>query len=160
MLFAAQLSVDCFGICGTSCVLKRSQRMCKSIAKSRLMFVAIDGDLGVLDSDGYLRITGRIKELINRGGEKISPTEIDAVLLSDPAVAEAVAFAVPAPIYGEEIHAAVVLQADVTAAALQAYCRSHLSDFEIPKVIHVVKELPKDSTGKVERRLLTELFAK
>jgi acyl-CoA synthetase (AMP-forming)/AMP-acid ligase II len=118
------------------------------------------GDLGVLDSDGYLRITGRIKELINRGGEKISPAEIDAVLLSDPAVAEAAAFAVPDPIYGEEIQAAVVLQADITAAALQAYCRSHLSDFEIPKVIHVVKELPKDSTGKVERRRLTELFAK
>jgi acyl-CoA synthetase (AMP-forming)/AMP-acid ligase II len=118
------------------------------------------GDLGVLDSYGYLRITGRIKELINRGGEKISPTEIDAVLLSDPAVAEAVAFAVPDPIYGEEIHAAVVLQADVTAAALQAYCRSDLSDVEIPKVIHVVKELPKDSTGKVERRHLTELLAK
>jgi acyl-CoA synthetase (AMP-forming)/AMP-acid ligase II len=118
------------------------------------------GDLGVLDSDGYLRITGRIKELINRGGEKISPTEIDAVLLSDPAVAEAASFAVPDPIYGEEIHAAVVLQADVTAAEVQTYCRSHLSDFEVPKVIHVLKELPKDSTGKVERRRLTDVFSK
>ena len=117
------------------------------------------GDLGVLDSDGYLRLTGRIKELINRGGEKISPTEIDAVLLSDPAVAEAAAFAVPDPIYGEEIQAAVVLRADIPAAELQAYCRSRLSDFEIPKVIHFVKELPKDVTGKVERPHLTALFS-
>src|SRR5919106_5572873 len=90
----------------------------------------------------YLWVTGRIKELINRGGEKISPTEIDAVLLGDPAVAEAAAFAVPDPIYGEEIHAAVVPQAEVTAAALQAYCRSRLADFKVPKVIHLVKELP------------------
>src|SRR5919198_3616132 len=80
------------------------------------------GDLGVLDSDGYLRITGRIKELINRGGEKKSPTEIDAVLLSHPAVAEAAAFAVPGPIHGEEIRAAVMPRADVTGAELQAYC--------------------------------------
>ena len=105
-------------------------------------------------------MTGRIKELINRGGEKISPTEIDAVLLSDPAVAEAASFAVPDPIYGEEIQAAVVPQADVTAAALQAYCRSRLSDFKVPKVIHFVKELPKDSTGKVERLRLTDVFSK
>ena len=118
------------------------------------------GDLGVLDRDGYLRLTGRIKELINRGGEKISPTEIDAVLLSDPAVAEAASFAVPDPIYGEEIQAAVVPQADVTAAELQAYCRSRLADFKVPKVIHFVKELPKDSTGKVERFRLTDLFSK
>jgi acyl-coenzyme A synthetase/AMP-(fatty) acid ligase len=81
-------------------------------------------------------------------------------LLSDPAVAEAAAFAVPDPIYGEEIQAAVVLQADVTTAALQAYCRSRLSDFEVPKVIHIVKELPKDSTGKVERHRLTDVFSK
>ena len=117
------------------------------------------GDLGVLDSDGYLRLTGRIKELINRGGEKLSPTEIDAVLLGNPAVAEAASFGVPDRIYGEEVQAAVVLRADITAAELQAYCRSRLSDFEIPKVIHFVKELPKDATGKVERPHLTALFS-
>ena len=117
------------------------------------------GDVGALDSDGYLRLTGRIKELINRGGEKISPTEIDAVLLGNPAVAEAASFGVPDRIYGEEIHAAVVPRADITAAELQAYCRSRLSDFEIPKVSHFVKELPKDATGKVERRGLTALFS-
>jgi oxalate---CoA ligase len=118
------------------------------------------GDLGILDSDGYLRITGRIKELINRGGEKISPMEVDAVLLSDPAVAEAASFGVPDPIYGEEIQAAVVPRADVTAAELQAYCRSRLADFKVPKVIHFVNELPRDPTGKVERLRLTDLFSK
>jgi oxalate---CoA ligase len=116
------------------------------------------GDLGVLDRDGYLRLTGRIKELINRGGEKISPTEVDDVLLSNPAVAEAAAFGVPDPIYGEEIRAAVVPRAEVTAAELQAYCRGRLSDFKIPKVIYIVKDLPKDSTGKVERAHLAELL--
>ena len=99
------------------------------------------------------------KELINRGGEKLSPTEIDAVLLGNPAVAEAASFGVPDRIYGEEVQAAVVLRADITAAELQAYCRSRLSDFEIPKVIHFVKELPKDATGKVERPHLTALFS-
>jgi oxalate---CoA ligase len=118
------------------------------------------GDLGVLDGDGYLIITGRIKELINRGGEKISPVEVDAVLLSNPAVAEAASFGVPDPIYGEEIQAAVVPRADVTAAELQSYCRSRLADFKVPKVIHFVKELPKDATGKVERFRLTALFSK
>jgi acyl-CoA synthetase (AMP-forming)/AMP-acid ligase II len=118
------------------------------------------GDLGILDSDGYLRITGRIKELINRGGEKISPMEVDAVLLGHPAVAEAASFGVPDPIYGEEIQAAVVPRADVTVAELQTYCRSRLADFKVPKVIHFVKELPKDSTGKVERLRLTDLFSK
>src|ERR1700746_3220291 len=71
------------------------------------------GDLGILDRDGYLRVTGRIKELINRGGEKISPTAVDAVLVGHPAVALAASFAVPDRIYGEEIQAAVVPQADV-----------------------------------------------
>jgi oxalate---CoA ligase len=118
------------------------------------------GDLGALDGDGYLRITGRIKELINRGGEKISPMEVDAVLLSNPSVAEAASFGVPDPIYDEEIQAAVVPRADLTASELQAYCRSRLADFKVPKVIHFVKELPKDSTGKVERLRLTDLFSK
>jgi acyl-CoA synthetase (AMP-forming)/AMP-acid ligase II len=117
------------------------------------------GDLGILDRDGYLRVTGRIKELINRGGEKISPTAVDAVLVGHPAVALAASFAVPDRIYGEEIQAAIVPQADVTAAELQAYCRSRLSAFEIPKVIHFVKELPENATGKVDRHRLTQLFS-
>ena len=68
------------------------------------------GDQGMLDADGYLRLTGRLKELINRGGEKISPREIDEVLLAHPAVSEAVSFGVPHPTWGEEVAAAVVLR--------------------------------------------------
>ena len=117
------------------------------------------GDLGILDRDGYLRVTGRIKELINRGGEKISPSQVDAVLLDHPAVAMAACFPVPDPIYGEEIHAAVVRRAEVTAAEMQTFCRSHLSAFEIPKVIHFVDELPRNAMHKLDRHRLTELFS-
>src|SRR5207244_2668277 len=74
------------------------------------------GDRGVMDSEGYLTLVGRIKELINRGGEKISPLEVDAALLTHPAVAEAACFAAPDPKYGEEVHAAVVLKGDATVA--------------------------------------------
>lgn len=116
------------------------------------------GDRGVLDGDGYLTLIGRIKELINRAGEKISPLEIDAALLSHPAVAEAAAYAVPDPKYGEEIHAAVVLKADVTVEDVLAHCRQRLADFKLPRMIHLVKELPKGPTGKVQRRFLAEFF--
>jgi acyl-CoA synthetase (AMP-forming)/AMP-acid ligase II len=74
--------------------------------------------------------------------------------------AEAASFGVPDPIYGEEIQAAVVPRADATEAELQAYCRSRLADFKVPKVIHFVMELPKDPTGKVEHLRLTDLFSK
>jgi acyl-CoA synthetase (AMP-forming)/AMP-acid ligase II len=116
------------------------------------------GDRGILDGEGYLTLVGRIKELINRGGEKISPLEVDAALLSHPAVAEAAAFAAPDPKYGEEVHAAVVAKADITVDDLQAYCRSRLADFKVPKVIHLVKELPKGPTGKVQRRFMAAAF--
>ena len=78
------------------------------------------GDRGVLDGDGYLTLIGRIKELINRGGEKISPLEVDAALLTHPAVAEAATFAAPDAKYGEEVHAAVVLKGDATVEELQS----------------------------------------
>jgi acyl-CoA synthetase (AMP-forming)/AMP-acid ligase II len=116
------------------------------------------GDRGVLDGDGYLTLVGRIKELINRGGEKISPLEVDAALLSHPAVAEAACFATADPKYGEEVHAAVVLRAEVTAEDLQAHCMKRLADFKVPKVLHLVKELPKGPTGKVQRRQLATAF--
>ncbi|HXG10859.1 MAG TPA: acyl--CoA ligase [Gemmataceae bacterium] len=118
------------------------------------------GDRGVLDADGYLTLIGRIKELINRGGEKISPLEVDAALLAHPAVAEAATFAAPDPKYGEEVHAAVVLKGDATVEQLQAHCRSRLADFKVPKVIHLVKELPKGPTGKVQRRFVAAAFLK
>ena len=117
-------------------------------------------DAGVLDDDGYLSLTGRIKELINRGGEKISPSEIDDVLLEHPAVAEAAAFGVPDAKYGEEVWAAVVLKGDSDAKQLQAFCRTRLADFKVPKVIWITSALPKNETGKVERRNLAALFAR
>ncbi len=118
------------------------------------------GDRGVLDADGYLTLIGRIKELINRGGEKISPLEIDAALLTHPAVAEVAAFGVPDVKYGEEVHAAVALKATATAAELQDHCRGQLADFKVPKVIHIVKELPRTATGKVQRRHVAAAFGK
>jgi len=116
------------------------------------------GDRGVLDADGYLALIGRIKELINRGGEKISPAEVDAVLLEHPAVAEAAAFGIPDAKYGEEICAAVVLKADADANELAAYCRSRLADFKVPKAFHIVAALPKGPTGKIQRRELSAMF--
>jgi oxalate---CoA ligase len=116
------------------------------------------GDTGVLDDDGYLALIGRIKELINRGGEKISPAEIDAALLGHPAVAEAAAFGVPDAKYGEEVAAVVVLKGDADVAGLQAYCRKRLADFKVPKTIYIATALPKTATGKVQRRELAALF--
>lgn len=110
------------------------------------------GDQGYLDEDGYLRLTGRIKELINRGGEKISPREIDDVLLTHSAVAEAVCFGIPDRVYGEAVAAAVVLKDPATESELIAHCRSSLSDFKCPNVIHIVDAIPRGATGKIQRR--------
>src|SRR5262249_12218937 len=118
------------------------------------------GDRGVMDAEGYVTLVGRIKELINRGGEKISPLEVDAVLLAHPAVAEAATFGAPDAKSGEEGHAAVVLKAAATADELLAHCRDRLADFKVPKVLHVVAELPKGPTGKVQRRFMAGALAK
>ena len=117
------------------------------------------GDIGVIDNDGYLALTGRIKELINRGGEKISPEEIEAALLEHPAVAEAAVFGVPDLKYGEEVSAAVVLRSTATAPELQSYCWTRLADFKVPKLIHLVSAIPKNAMGKVQRRDLAALFS-
>ena len=114
------------------------------------------GDLGTLDGAGYLRLIGRIKELINRGGEKIAPREIDEVLEAHPAVKEAVAFGVPHPTWGEEVAAAVVLKAPATEKELIAFCRDRLADFKVPKRLHVVESIPRTPTGKVQRRFVAE----
>lgn len=116
------------------------------------------GDQGVLDDNGYLTLTGRLKELINRGGEKISPLEVDAALLEHPAVAEAVSFAAPDAKYGEEVHAAVVLKGAVTPEEIQAFCLKRLADFKVPKVIHVANEVPRTATGKIQRRHVAAHF--
>ena len=117
------------------------------------------GDLGVLDADGYLRLLSRIKELINRGGEKIAPREIDEVLEAHPAVKEAVSFGVPHPTWGEEVGAAVVLSEPVTEKELLAFARSRLADFKVPRRLHIVESIPKTPTGKIQRRFIAEQFA-
>ncbi|MBI3796535.1 MAG: AMP-binding protein [Deltaproteobacteria bacterium] len=117
------------------------------------------GDQGVLDADGYLTLVGRLKELINRGGEKISPREIDEALLTHPAVAEAVCFGVPDAKYGEEVAAAVVLRGEASAADLLSHCRTRLAAFKVPKTIHLVAQIPRTATGKVQRRVVAAALA-
>jgi acyl-CoA synthetase (AMP-forming)/AMP-acid ligase II/thioesterase domain-containing protein/acyl carrier protein len=116
------------------------------------------GDLGYLDSEGYLFLRGRLKDMINRGGEKITPLEIDQVLLDHPAVAQAVAFAVPHARLGEDVAAAVVLQRDaaVTEAEIRAFAASRLADFKVPRQVVFLSELPKGATGKLQRLGLAE----
>jgi acyl-CoA synthetase (AMP-forming)/AMP-acid ligase II len=118
------------------------------------------GDQGVLDPDGYLTLVGRLKELINRGGEKISPREIDEVLLAHPAVAEAVCFGVPHPTWGEEVAAAVVLREATSESDLMAFCKDRLADFKRPKQIHITETIPRTATGKIQRRLVAQAFTK
>jgi len=110
------------------------------------------GDQGILDQDGYLTLVGRIKELINRGGEKISPREIDEALLRHPAVAEACCFGIPDRVYGEGVAAAVVLKDATTERDLIAHCRSSLADFKCPTKIYIIDAIPRTATGKIQRR--------
>ena len=114
------------------------------------------GDQGYLDPDGYLFLTGRIKELINRGGEKIAPREIDEVLLEHPAVAQVAAFAMPDARLGEEVAAAVVLNSDVTEREIQEFAATRLADFKVPRRVVFVQEIPKGPTGKLQRIGLVE----
>jgi len=117
------------------------------------------GDQGYFDADGYLFITGRLKELINRGGEKIAPREIDETLLSHPAVRQAVAFPIAHPSLGEDIVAAVVLRTDVSEAELRAFTLDRLAAFKVPSRIIVVDDLPKGSSGKIQRIGMAERLA-
>ncbi len=116
------------------------------------------GDQGVLDERGYLTLTGRIKELINRGGEKISPLEVDAALLQHPAVAEAVCFGVPDEKYGECVQAAVVLNGQCGEDDLIGFCRERLADFKAPDRVYVTGSLPRTATGKIQRRNVAAAF--
>jgi acyl-CoA synthetase (AMP-forming)/AMP-acid ligase II len=111
------------------------------------------GDEGYLAPDGYLYLTGRLKEIINRGGEKISPREIDEVLLQHVGVAQAVAFAMPHERLGEEVAAAVTPAegASLTERELRDFCAQHLADFKVPRTILIVDEIPKGPTGKMAR---------
>ncbi len=111
------------------------------------------GDQGWIDDEGYLILTGRLKELINRGGEKIAPREVDEVLLAHPAVRQALAFAVPHAQLGEEIAAAVELRPGATAAAaeIRAWAAERLPSFKVPRLIRVVDAIPRGPTGKLQR---------
>ena len=112
------------------------------------------GNEGMLDEDCYLHLTGRIKDIIIRGGENIAAHEIDEVLLKHPAVAAAVAFGVLHPILSEEVAAAVVLHQpeSETEASLLKHCRDHLAEFKCPKKIYIVESIPTTATGKIRRR--------
>ena len=114
------------------------------------------GDEGYVDDEGYLFLTGRLKEQINRGGEKISPLEVDEALLSHPEVAQAVTFSVPHPQLGEEVAAAVVLEPgsntdEITAAELRRHVGESLAAFKVPRQVLILDELPKGPTGKLQR---------
>jgi acyl-CoA synthetase (AMP-forming)/AMP-acid ligase II len=111
------------------------------------------GDQGIIDDAGYISITGRLKEIINRGGEKISPREVDEVLMDHPAVLQCVTFAVPHDKLGEEVAVVVVLRegAEVTQAELREYAATRLADFKVPKKVVFRPEIPKGATGKLQR---------
>jgi len=111
------------------------------------------GDQGVMDAEGYLTITGRLKEIINRGGEKVSPREVDEALMDHPAVHQAVTFAIPHPRLGEEVGAVVVARegAEVSERELRAFVQERLADFKVPRKIVFAAEIPKGPTGKLQR---------
>jgi len=118
------------------------------------------GDLGAIDDDGFLVLSGRSKDIVNRGGEKIAPAEVDQALLRHPEVVEAAAFAVPHPRLGEDLAAAVVLRPGAEAASLhlRRFLAERLVPFKVPRRIHVVSALPKGATGKVSRAALAQQF--
>ena len=116
------------------------------------------GDQGAFDAEGFLTLTGRLKELINRGGEKVSPLEVDGVLSAHPAVAQALTFAMPHAKLGEEVAAAVVLRegAACTERELRDFAAQQLADFKVPRKVVFLPEIPKGATGKLMRIGLAE----
>jgi acyl-CoA synthetase (AMP-forming)/AMP-acid ligase II len=116
------------------------------------------GDIGRFDEEGYLFLSGRVKEIVNRGGEKVSPAEVDAVLLEHPAVAEAACFGIPHSTLGEDLAAAVRLHPgrEADEAMLRGFLFERLSHFKIPSRILIVGSIPKSSIGKVQRKRLAE----
>ena len=116
------------------------------------------GDQGVFDEDGYLSITGRLKEIINRGGEKISPREVDDVLMDHPAVQQVVTFAMPHKSLGEDVAAAIVLREDgeATEREIQTFASDRLAAFKVPRKVLFIDEIPKGATGKLQRIGLAE----
>lgn len=111
------------------------------------------GDQGAFDPDGYLALTGRLKEIINRGGEKVSPLEVDDVLSAHPDVAQALTFAIPHDKLGEEVAAAIVLRdgAEVSDRDIRNFVSERLADFKVPRKVVILDEIPKGATGKLQR---------
>jgi acyl-CoA synthetase (AMP-forming)/AMP-acid ligase II len=111
------------------------------------------GDQGSMDAEGYLSITGRLKEIINRGGEKVSPREVDEVLMDHAAVAQVVTFAMPHDKLGEDVAAVVVLREGATATEreLREFVQARLADYKVPRKIIFMDEIPKGATGKLQR---------
>ena len=111
------------------------------------------GDQGVMDEDGYVSITGRLKEIINRGGEKISPREVDEIIMGHPAVHQCVTFATPHDMLGEEVAAAIVLRQGISATdkELREYASARLAPYKVPKKILILTEIPVGATGKLQR---------
>ncbi len=114
------------------------------------------GDRGSLDDAGYLRLEGRLKEMILRGGENISPYEIEEVLLAHPAVTDAICFGIDDEKYGERVGAAVAVSDPVEPGELIAYCRERMAPFKVPDVVHVLDAIPRTATGKVQRKRVGE----
>ena len=116
------------------------------------------GDQGAFDEDGYLHLTGRLKEIINRGGEKISPLEIDGVLSAHPAIQQVVTFALPHAKLGEDVAAAVVLRegAEATEREIRDFAAERVAGFKVPRKVVILDEIPKGATGKLQRIGLAE----
>jgi acyl-CoA synthetase (AMP-forming)/AMP-acid ligase II len=116
------------------------------------------GDLGTLDAAGYLRLEGRIKEMVIRGGENISPYEVEEALTLHPSVREAACFGLADEKYGEEVAAVVALDGDASVDELLAHCRERLAAFKVPKTLYIVDAIPRTATGKLQRQRLPSLL--
>ena len=138
------------------CYYKNPEETAKNITADGWLHT---GDLGYLDEDGFVFVTGRLKELIIKGGENIAPREIDEALLKHPALLEAAAVGIPDDNYGQEIMACVVLKPDQTCseAELRSYCEAVLGNYKTPRQFRFVQELPKGPSGKVQRLKLLDL---
>ena len=117
------------------------------------------GDIGVMDAAGYVKITGRLKEMIIRGGENIYPREIEDLIFTHPKVAEVAVFGIPDGFYGEEIMAWIQLHASqsMTEEEVRDFCKSHIAHFKVPKKIWFVDEFPMTVTGKLQKFRMRDL---
>jgi len=118
------------------------------------------GDIGYLDADGYLYMTGRFKEIINRGGEKVLPQEVDQALMACPAITQAVTFGIPDPVLGEKVASVVVLRPGMTATAeeIREFAAARLSEFKVPNRVLILPSIPTNPTGKLVRREIAERY--